>query len=534
MQEKTQSFKSLVEKSNKILLIFPHIINADVTASLGLVYKTLKEKFNKEVEVAASRPVPVRFHDILKTAGIEPHKVFTEIKPVSYVIKVNDAKDSIDVVWEKHDDNIELILTPDTKEIDFKKISFSREGGTYDLVITFNAPRLEDLGRIYTEFQKQYGRYDIVSFDYQNSSADYAKVSVHDENGSTTSETVYRMLSDLGYSIDKIEAETVAQGILGSTYGLHQNVKNPTFKIVSELANKYQVDLTAINNKFFYSLSKEGLNLRERMLRNAKFDDSRKTVYSTLTSRDFQELGVNPNDLDGMDYLPFNIVKDFDIAFIAFEDGTRTNVLIQSNRFSKDLNPILKKLNGIGNRASGWVSLNGDANSASISILNAILEGAPIVNTQPQSIPQIPSINVQTSMPAPQPQAQQPQPSYIPPMQAPAPQMQPMPQPQAKPEPKAEVKQEQKTQAEEVKAEVVSPKTELKNEIPVFEPKRQEEPAQEPVKQTEPAPVQQPAPVMENPFKKADKYTIDSDAEPMKAPANGSYNFQNTPFEKAK
>lgn len=421
MGNSIQSFKSTIENANKILLVTPHIINTDVCSSLGLVYKMLKEKMQKDVDIASSRSIPTRYHDLLKICGVDVNKIYTEIKPVSYVIRVNDTNDSVEVEWKKKSDNIEVVLTPEKDEIDFSKVSFSKEGGIYDVVIAFNAQRLEDLGRIYTEFEKLYSRFEIISISHQPIEGEYAKISLNDENSSTTSEIVYKMYDDLGYNIDKTEAEIIAHGILGSTYGLHRVSQNKTYKVISELANKYQVDLSNINTKYFYSLSKEGLKLRERLLQNVKFDEARKTIYSVLTNRDFSDIRVSPRDLDGMDYLPFNVCKDYDIAFLSYEENGKSHVLIHSNRKNKDLTGILKKVNGVGDKSYGVASFETDAISAASTTLNAIW-GAPTstvvsqqtnvstlpkqLNSNTPAIQQTPSQQYNQSNPAPQPSNQ--------------------------------------------------------------------------------------------------------------------------------
>jgi nanoRNase/pAp phosphatase (c-di-AMP/oligoRNAs hydrolase) len=478
MGETTQTFKSTIENANKILLILPHIINTDVCASAGLVYKLLKEKMQKDVDMAAPRAVPARFHEILRSCGVDTSKIFTEIKPVSYVIRVNETNDRVDVAWQKQNDKIEVVLTPEKQEIDFNKISFSKEGGIYDAVITFNAQSLEDLGRIYTDFDKLYSRFELISFNNQAPDAPFAKISVHEDNASTTSEVVYNLYDDLGFSMDKGEAEIVADGIIGSTYGLHQVSKNKTFRVISELANKFQVDINAITTKYFYAMSKDSLKLRERLLRNVSYDDQRKTIYSILTARDFSETRVNPQDLDGVDYLPFNICKDYDIAFLVYEDGTKSHVLIHSNRKNKDLAAILKKLNGVGTRMYGMATFTEDAATAVRTTLHAIWAGEP-------------SIAQTNAMPP------------------------------AAPEP--------------VKADVTAIEPEVSGLAPVQAPQQpsvvSQVPAQPTVEPTAPAAPEVQVPAA-SPFTQASAFQVDEKAEPLKV--SGSYSSTNTPFDQSK
>lgn len=485
MGNNIQTFKTTVENASKLLLIIPQIITTDTCASVGLLYKLLHEKMGKDVDVAASRQVPARFHELLKNCGIDVSKFFTEIKPVSYVIRVNDTKDKIDVEWEKINDSIEVVLTPDREEIDFSKVSFAKQGGIYDAVITFNARRLEDLGRIYNEFEKLYSRYDIISINHQSHDAEYAKVSINDDNVSTTSEVLYNIYEDFGYTVDSSEAEIIAHGIIGSTYGLHQVTKNKTYKIISELASKYSVDISGLTTKYFYSMSKDNLKLRERLLRNVRYDESRKTIYSILTSRDFSDIHVSSKDLDGIDYLPFNICKDYDLAFLAYEDNGKSHVLIHSNKKEKDLTAILQKVQGVGDHAYGMATFDGDPNNASNAMLQAIWGGNTGNQTSPTTVP-VAQVNSVTNTPVAQ--------TY--------------------------------TQPQQIHTAQQTPAIPQTNNMPVQQTVQPVVQQPAPVQQTA-APVNQPA----SPFQKSNDFIVDNQAQPLKS--SNSFSSTNTPFDPA-
>lgn len=372
MDNQIQSFKSLIEASQNILLVFPYVINSDACASVALMHKYLSQK-NKKLTVGASRNIPIRFHSILNSCGINPANIIKEVKPVSYVVSVNDTKDSVDVTWEKKDDKIKFVLTPENQEIDFSKISFAKEGGVYDLVITFNSNRLDDLGNIYKQNRNQFSKYDIASLNFQSTSTNnFAKVTVDDKGLSTLSELTYELLKKVGYTLENSDAEILAEGLLGSTYGLHQAVDSRIYKVISELIEKHDIDPASINSKYFYSLTKKDLKLREKLLQNVKFNDSKKVIYSTLSEIEFKDLGLNPNDLDGMDYLPFNVCKGYDIAFFAYEYKNKSTVLIHSNNLDKDLTSILKKVSGYGNKLYGIILFSGNIDSSIQKTLNAI------------------------------------------------------------------------------------------------------------------------------------------------------------------
>lgn len=385
----TQEFKTQIDSASRILVILPYILNSDSIATAGLLYRLLKNKHGKDVDIAYSGKVPERFADLLKKSEIDHDKILSEIKPVSYVIKVDDAKEAINVEWKKVGEEIDVILTPQTQEIDFSKVRFAKEGGIYDLIITINAQKLDDLGKIYSDQKKILEKFQIISINKFESTDSYATVNLANEDYSTTSEVLFKAFEDLDYTPESLDAEITAEGVIGSTFGLHQVSKPKTFGIVSELANKYDVNFAEITTKYFYSYSKDDVRLRERILKNVRFDDSRKTVYSTLSSADFSSLGISPKLLEGSDYLPFNVCKDYEYAFLVYEDGNKSYAMIHSNRVENRMSQILEAVNGHGDKLFGLATFETNSIDAANRILSAISQdsnttSAPVVQAEPK------------------------------------------------------------------------------------------------------------------------------------------------------
>jgi hypothetical protein len=373
MKDYIQNFQDLMSDSKNILLIFPQIINSDICASISLIYKILTTKYDKKVEIVSPRAIPARFHDILTKSGIKIENIQAKIEPVTYLIDIKDAnKDDVSVDFEKSDKKLQIRLTTQVTDLDLKKISVSTTGGLYDLAISFNVHKLEDLGNIYTDNQVSFNKFEMIAISTRPHPSNYAKLSIFDGNYTTTSEVVFKLAKELEYNLTNADATIIAEGILGSTFGLHHANKKSTFKVVSELINKYKVDFAGINTKYFYSFSKEELKLKERLLAKVKYDDTKSAIYSTLSKSDFVQTSTNPSDLDGMDYLPFNIVKGYDIAFIAYEVEDKTYILAHSNSKSTDLNNILRNLSGYSTGMFGFVALNENLETAVTLILSNI------------------------------------------------------------------------------------------------------------------------------------------------------------------
>lgn len=367
-----EELKSKLNASSNVLIVLPMSIDADSIVSAALLFKLLSEK-NKKISVASSRSLIEKYKHILDLVGCSNDSLISEIKPVSYVVSISDVKEKLDVRWNKHEDKLDVILTPEGGEIDFDKISYSKEGGIYDLVVTVNVSRLEDIGPIYSKHSKLFNNYDIISIGSCLQVNNNQVLSFLDDNYSTTSELIYKSYNDLGGQLDSSIAEITAFGIVGNTNGL-QRVKNGiTYDVISEISNKYQVDVPSIVRKYFYSMTKDDILLKEKILKNIKFDESRKAVYSTLTKADLGD--INLSNFDFSTILPFNVTENYEYSFIAYENGLTSTIIISALKPDTQLEEIIRRAKAYLGKFYSIVQINSSAHDAAIRMLNVISGG---------------------------------------------------------------------------------------------------------------------------------------------------------------
>lgn len=401
MDTNIQTLKSIIANASKILLVAPQYANADSCASIAVLYKILTQRLSKEVDVASSTTIPRRFHDLLQKGGVHPNEILHDVEPISYVITVPEVlTDTVDVQWHKKDVDLNIVLTPEGKEIDFKKIHFSRQGGTYDVVMTVNIAELDELGEIYKKSSKRYQNFEIVTYDFRLRTVQQAKLSLVDREASTTIEVVKKVIEGLEIELDKELSEIIVEGVVasGALQGRSRNALT-TLKNTTKLAEKHDISISSISTKYFNSYSKEELRLFERMYRNLSFDETRSVVYSYVTADDFIQTGTNPEHIRGLVQLPYNLTKNLNFAFLLYQVEESFEVILQSNAPSADLKPVLGRLQGYGDRYSGIASLDGTVEDSIKTILNAI---APENKPASPVVPQVQEIKPNQQVAAPQ------------------------------------------------------------------------------------------------------------------------------------
>jgi hypothetical protein len=373
-------FRNKVESSTNVLLVLPYLVDPDSIATASLLYRFLVSK-GKKVDVAAEKVPVTIFNNIFSLAGIDVNKILHEISPIRYVISVSNVSDKTSVDWERRDNQLYIKLTPDIGIVDFESINYSREGGIYDLVITVNVDRLSDLGEVYTSISKKFEEYEIVSVGGNLDVEGRVIVSLFQGQWMST-ELLYNYANDLDLEIDQVNATIILHGIIGQTHGLQKVYSNNTFAIVTDIANKYQLDLSTIIKQYFASVGIDNVRVQEKILNNLKFDESRKTVYSYLTNRDLAQLGISFSNFDYNYYLPFSVDGRDYYSFIVLESGLSSFVYLVSPFESEEYIGIVNRSNAIKNKTLAYISIDAGAIDAANQVLGVISGGTLLQRQQ--------------------------------------------------------------------------------------------------------------------------------------------------------
>lgn len=368
-----QELRSQITSASNILLILPYLIDYDAVATASLLVKLIQRGSDKRVSIASSQSLLQEYLEILKKVDIDSNKVLKSIEPISYVISVADIQDKVNVSWNRNNNDLDLVLIPEKGEVDFSKVNFSRQGGTYDLVIVINAAKLPHLGQIYERNRGLFESYNLISIGKSLETESGNKKSILPLDYSSTSELIFDNYSELGGEVDEVIAEITAYGLIGRTDGLQRTKSTKTFQILSDLAGKYNIDISKLFQEFNSKLAKSDLNLEERIIRNLKVDDSRKTIYSSLSLADFNALNFKPENFDASKFIPKNIKGNYNYAFLAYEKGiNHTIVLIQSLNPENNLQLVASELNAYPNTSYAQAEFMVNAEKSISQTLKAI------------------------------------------------------------------------------------------------------------------------------------------------------------------
>ena len=116
------------------------------------------------------------------------------------------------------------------------QVVYSYSGGTFDFIITVDAPNLNAVGTLYTENPAQFQGKEIINIDRHLTNAFFGTVNFINKTSSSTCELIYKVLKQLECEIDKDMATNLYTGIAAATNTFTSySVNAETFETIAAL-----------------------------------------------------------------------------------------------------------------------------------------------------------------------------------------------------------------------------------------------------------------------------------------------------------
>lgn len=225
-----ESFKSIIEKANSILILLPSRPYFDqVAAGLGL-YLSLSEK--KDVNIASPSPMTVEFNRLV---GV--NKVAQELGNKNLIIRFSDyqANDIERVSYDIEDGQFRLTVIPkpgvNAPKKDQAQISYS--GVSADTIILIGGINETHFPALSSN---ELAGANIIHVGTKSFTSGSRKIISFARPASSTSEIIASLIKESGIKIEADIATNLAMGIQeGSNKFSSQDVSADTFQLVSEL-----------------------------------------------------------------------------------------------------------------------------------------------------------------------------------------------------------------------------------------------------------------------------------------------------------
>lgn len=227
-----------------------------------------------------------------------------------------------------------------------------RSNKDYDLAIIVDCATKERIGQTNNEFNRC--KMSIV-IDHHISNTKYGNVNYVETNVSSCCQVLYYLLKSENFNFTKEIAEALITGMLTDTNGFgNDNVDRNTFMMTAELLD------TGINfhNIYYNVLAKK--NKAQVLLTKLTFDRLEilydgKIAFSYITKNDFDNVGANVGDHEGLVDIGRNIEGVEVSIFVRENDGFRISFRSNGN---VNVNKIATKFGGGGHTMAAGAKIN--------------------------------------------------------------------------------------------------------------------------------------------------------------------------------
>lgn len=375
MLTQDQQIFEQIKKAQNILITFNKTWSGDAVASalaFGMVLKKMDKKFDiaaEKLERADTFKFLPNYNDIKE--NIENLRKF--------IISLDTTNSKIEKIkYKKEEHSIEFIVYPSDGFFTHENIASRAGEFKYDLIITFDTPDLESLGRIYDRDTEFFYKTPIINIDHHSNNEGYGQINKTELTNISTSEIVFNILND-NYKdlIDENIATCILAGIISKTNNFKtQNITPQVLSVSSQLialgARREQ-----IVSKLYRSRSLNILKLWGRVLARLSSANDNKLVWSVLTKQDFAKTNADENEIpEVINELITNIPQAI-IIVIIFEselnDQVVTKAIVHTMKNINSLD-LVKKFNPIGTKSFARITLTKNPKEAETEIIETIKE----------------------------------------------------------------------------------------------------------------------------------------------------------------
>ena len=222
----------IITKGASGIVVLPSNPSQDAIAGATALYLGLL-KLGKNVTIVCSSPIK---SDMSASDKIQSSLSVGGDNLVVSFPYTDGAIDKIDYHIQGEKFNLVIAPRPGFPKLNPSQVIYSYSGGTFDFIITVDAPNLTAIGTLYTENQAQFQGKEIINIDRHLTNAFFGTVNFINKTSSSTCELIYKVLRQLDCEIDKDMSTNLYVGIAGATNTFTSySVNAETFETIAAL-----------------------------------------------------------------------------------------------------------------------------------------------------------------------------------------------------------------------------------------------------------------------------------------------------------
>lgn len=234
---------------------------------------------------------------------------------------------------------------------DFSKINLSE----FDLFISLDSAQQRMITR--SPYPKKFPEnFKIINIDHHITNNKYGNINFVYPY-SSTAELLFWLFKDWGIKPDKELSDLLFRGIMTDSGGFQYPMTSAqTFRAASELLEKG----ASLDEAVLFSLRSynfKTLKYWGKILNNMKIDESGKFIWSIISAKEREELGVDPTEIEGAASLFCPVVQGTEFGIILNEESDHLVRGSLRARHEFDVSEIAVSLGGGGHKQAAGFSL---------------------------------------------------------------------------------------------------------------------------------------------------------------------------------
>lgn len=235
--------------------------------------------------------------------------------------------------------------------------------GGVDLIVSADAADIERVGRLYATNRDYFAATPILNIDHHQTNPMFGSVNHVDPHASSTSELVFRVLTQLSAPIDPATATALLFGIFGDTGSFQNGATTPGALVTAAHLVKLGADNQRVSFQLFECKRFVAARLWGRIMSTIELDVERHIVFGYLSQEMLQAEGATVDETEGVaEYL--RGVQEGTVVVLMKETPEGEMRISMRSRPEVDVAAIATALGGGGHRQAAGFTIPGPYQAA--------------------------------------------------------------------------------------------------------------------------------------------------------------------------
>ncbi len=228
----------------------------------------------------------------------------------------------------------------------------------HDLIIVLDSGDLEHAG-VADHFRRLKGIPKVINIDHHPTNQHYGHINLVHPLASSTAEIIFHFLDYHRHPISKEVATQLLTGILTDTGSFSNLATTSSSMEVSSRLLAYGARVREITQHTFHNKSLTQLQLWGRALSRLKRDDESGIVTTLLTTKDFDELGIDEESSEGIANFLNNVEEAKAIMVLKEKSDGTIKGSLRTTQPDVDVSRIAKFFGGGGHKKAAGFTIKG-------------------------------------------------------------------------------------------------------------------------------------------------------------------------------